>query len=85
MWPFSRKASKAGPTYNYYVVENAFVARIEQDASPLQAERYGEDGQWRPYDNVWDVCSNGRHVDSEEEALAEYREILALRGGGPPD
>lgn len=84
MWPFSRKAAKAAPRYNYYVVENNFVARIEQEAAYLQPERYTEDGQWVPYNDVWDISSNGRHVPSEAEALAEYREILELRKDRQP-
>jgi hypothetical protein len=81
MWPFSRKASKSNPNYAYYVVENSFVARVERNASPMRAERLGEDGQWQPYDDVWDVHTNGRYVDSEAAAIGEYREILALRKG----
>jgi hypothetical protein len=81
MWPFSRKAAKAALRYNYYIVENSFVARIEQEAAYLQPERYTEDGQWVPYNDVWDVCTNGRYVDCEAAALAEYREILELRKG----
>jgi hypothetical protein len=84
MWPFSRKAAKAAPRYYYYVVENSFIARIEQEAAYLRPERYTEDGQWVPYNDVWDVSINGRHVDGEAAALAEYREILELRKGRQP-
>jgi predicted RNase H-like HicB family nuclease len=69
------------PRYNYYVVENSFVARIKQKAPFIQPERLTEDGQWVAYDDVWDVCTNGRHVKSEADALAEFQEILELRKG----
>jgi hypothetical protein len=81
MWSFFRRASKDTPRYNYYVVENSFIARIDQKTSFLQPERLTEDGQWVAYDDVWDVCTNGRYVESEEAALAEFQEILELRKG----
>ena len=62
-------------------MENSFIARIEQKTSYLRPERLTEDGQWVAYDDVWDVCTNGRYVDGEEEALTEFWEILDLRKG----
>lgn len=66
------------PQYNYYVVENSFVARIDNESQ--RAQCLMDDGRWLAYNDVWDVCTNGRWVASEEEALAEFVEILALRG-----
>lgn len=65
------------PQYNYYVVENSFVARVDNESK--RAERLMDEGRWLAYDDVWDVCTNGRYVASQEEALAEFAEILALR------
>lgn len=35
---------------------------------------------WVPYAGVWVVCTNGRYVASEREALEEEKEILDQRG-----
>ncbi len=65
-------------SYNYYIVENSFAARVNQDTK--KAERLMADGSWTPYADVWDVCTNGRWVESELDALEEAAEILDLRG-----
>jgi hypothetical protein len=76
-----RKTANASDAagYHYYVVENSFVARIEQNNNPPTAERLLEDGRWVVYKDVWDVCTNGRFVDSEENALAEFKAIMDMR------
>lgn len=56
----------AGDDYDYYVVESAFVVRV--DKGQQHAERYLPDRTWAPYPDVWDVATNGRQV-AEEKAL----------------
>ena len=81
-----RKAARShdAPVYHYYIVENSFVARIKQNRNTLTAERMLEDGQWVAYNDVWDVCANGRYVDSEDKALAEFQVITVLRKNDKP-
>ena len=67
------------PQYNYYVVEHSRVARIKQVESPIQPELLQPDGSWEPYDDVWDVCTNGRWVE-EDQAYQEAREIFEMHG-----
>ena len=64
--------------YNFYVVENSFVARVNQKTK--KAERLMPDRKWENYPDVWDVCTNGRSVKNEQEALKEAKEIFELRG-----
>ena len=63
--------------YDYYIVENNFSVRVNDDS---KAERLMADGQWIPYDDLWDVCTNGRRVKTEYDAMLEAKEILDLRG-----
>ena len=37
------------------------------------------DGSWERYDDVWDVCANGRSV-GEEQAYQEARDIFEIHG-----
>ena len=73
-----RRPSVTG--YDYYIVENNFAARVKQGTGPAAAERLGADGRWVPYDDVWDVCTNGRYVKTEYDAMCEAKDILNLRG-----
>jgi hypothetical protein len=43
-------------------------------------QRRSDRESWEPYPDVWDVCTNGRHVESERDALEEAKEIFELRG-----
>lgn len=64
--------------FKYYVVENSFAARVSEKTR--KAERLLADGTWHPYPDVWDVCTNGRWIASERDALDEAAEIFELRG-----
>ena len=65
-------------SFSYYIVENSFAARVNQDTK--KAERLVANGTWEPYADVWDVCTNGRWVKTEGDALDEAIEIFDLRG-----
>ncbi len=57
--------------YDYYIVEHSFVVRVHRNLH--QAERLMvEGGRWVPYDDLWDVYTNGRQV-SEEKAVERAR------------
>lgn len=64
-------------SYNYYVVENSFVARVHSKTKAGQ--RLRPDGTWEAHPDIWNVGTNGRHV-SENQALKEAREIFEMRG-----
>ncbi len=75
-----RRMRMAKARWLYYVVENAWVARLGEDG--LQVQVLKPDGCWEPlpFHEVWTVSAGGRQVAGEEEALEEAREIFELRG-----
>lgn len=50
--------------YEYLIVEHSIVVRRPADQEGVN-EVY-EKGRWRPYDDDWDVATNGRVVTEEE-------------------
>ncbi len=59
--------------YQYYVVESSFVARVGKGTT----ERYTREGKWVPYDDLWDVITNGVLLDEDEDPLQVARELFA--------
>jgi len=62
--------------YLYYLVESSFVVRVTPDG--VEAQRRMPDGRWVDYPDLWDVWTNGRYIDTEEEAM-QTAEWLVLR------
>ncbi len=62
----------------YYIVENAWIARVGDDG--IESQILKPDGSWEPINDVWKICVDGRPVTGKEEALEEAREIFAHRG-----
>ena len=58
--------------YDYFVVESSFVARV----GPGTTERLTRDGTWEDYPDRWDVVTNGRLLESEEQALAKAQQLF---------
>jgi hypothetical protein len=56
------------------MVEYAFVVRV--NPAMTEAERLLPDGSWVEYDDLWDVTTNGRYIDTEEEALRHARDLF---------
>jgi hypothetical protein len=56
---------------DYYIVEHSFVARVYRRQGRVE-RLLPEDGRWVPYNDAWDVYTNGRQV-SEQEAMERAR------------
>jgi tetratricopeptide (TPR) repeat protein len=60
--------------YYYCLVEGTYVVR--QSRSNAGAEYLTPEGEWLEYPDLWDVATNGRPIESEEEALQTAKEIF---------
>ncbi len=60
-------------TYRYYIVESSFVARLGKGTT----ERYTRDGAWVPYNDRWDVITNGVELEEDEDPVEVARELFA--------
>ena len=58
----------------YYLVENTYVVR--QSRSKHGAESLTPEGEWIDYQDLWDVITNGRPIESEEMALETVKKIF---------
>jgi hypothetical protein len=63
----------------YYVTKQTWVARVTDDGT--RAEYREPDGRWVPTGDIWQICTHGRQVDSEEEALRQVRPPFAILPG----
>lgn len=59
--------------HKYYVVESSFVARLGKGTT----ERYTRDRVWAPYDNRWDVITNGTLLEEDEDPVQVAEELFA--------
>ncbi len=74
------------PRYDYYLIENTYVARYDREAG--RAERLMEDGTWERSMRTREIL-NGRPLEGEKEALdtasfliARNKERRAAKRGG---
>ena len=61
-----------GDSYRYYMVEISFLARLGKGTT----ERYTRDGTWFPYEDRWDVITNGVQPDENEDPVKVARQLL---------
>jgi len=73
------------PRYDYYLIENTYVARYDREAS--RVERLMPDGRWVGSMRTREIL-NGRPLEGEKEALdtasfliARNKEREAAKGG----
>lgn len=60
-------------TYQYYVVESSFVVRLGKGTT----ERYTREGTWVPYEDLWDVITNGVQLEEDEDPVEVARQLFA--------
>ena len=61
--------------YSYYCVESSFVVRYDKDGD-TGYQRYLESGKWEPFNDSWDVVTNGRWIPTEGEAMQTAQDIF---------
>ncbi|MBN2493938.1 MAG: hypothetical protein JXR96_05040 [Deltaproteobacteria bacterium] len=61
-------------SYLYYLVEYAFVVRVNQEMT--EAQRLLADGSWVDYPDLWDVATNGKAIDTQKQALETARQLF---------
>ena len=62
------------PAFNYYLVEHSFIARCEKDWA--RGEMLLISGEWWPYNDIWDISTNGRFLaGGEAEAMELFKKM----------
>ena len=59
--------------YHYYLVEGTYLVRWNDKGGGFVKP----DWTWHPYDDQWDIATNGRFIgDDEEEAMKRAKELF---------